>query len=148
MIIRHDNHEINGVASNDERARNIGISNEDANDNGDEINENEERHEVLVTDSWKDETNCHPSTTLKSHEDDESMKQTPRDTCNTNSTNHDKVENDPARKVKETIHSKEDIIKPPTKTKYLNNTRPRAGAIGSKVRFLWSPGTKKTMCLV
>ena len=84
----------------------------------------------------------------KNHEDVKSTKQTPRDTCDTNSTSHDKVENDPARKVKETIHSKENIIKTPTKSKYLSNTRPRAGAIGSKVRFLWSPGTKKTMCLV
>ena len=35
-IISHDDHGIDGVASNDEGAKNIGISNKDENDDGDE----------------------------------------------------------------------------------------------------------------
>ena len=107
VIVRHDNHEINGVASNDERASNIGISNED---NGDEVDENEERHRVSVTEYWKDETKHHPSNTIsKDHEDDENMEQTSRDTYDLNSTSHGKVENDLARKVKENTHSEGNI---------------------------------------
>ena len=62
--------------------------------------------------------------------------------------NVDNVKNDPARELRDTIQTREDNIKNPTKSKLLTKTRPRAGAAGSLVRFLWSPGTKKSLCLI
>ena len=76
------------------------------------------------------------------------MKLASIDTYDTNSTSHGKVENDQDRKVKENTRSDGNIIKTPTNSKCLDNTKPRAGAIGSKIKFLWSPDSKKTMCLV
>ena len=98
---------------------------------------------------WKDETKNHPSNTIsKDHEADENMKPASIDTYDTNSTSHGKVENDLNRKVKENTRSEGNINKTPTNSKCLDNTKPRAGAIGSKIKFLWSPDSKKTMCLV
>ena len=71
VIIRHDNHESDGVASNNEIASNVGIANKD---DSDEVDDNEEKPEgksssFLIAKHWKDETKNHPSNTIsKDHE--------------------------------------------------------------------------------
>ena len=63
----HDNHEIDGIASNNEIASNVGITNKD---NGDEVDGNEEKLEEksfvsLIAKHWKDETKNHPNNIWK-----------------------------------------------------------------------------------
>ena len=117
IISRPDNYEIDGIISNKEIASTIGITNED---NGNKVDGNEEKLEEksfvsLVVKHWKDETKSHPNNTIrKDCRDDENMKIASTDTHDTDSTGHEKVENDPVRKVKEDAHYEENIIKTPT----------------------------------
>ena len=151
IISRPDNHEIDGIISNNEIASTIGITNED---NGNEVDGNEEKLEEksfvsLVAKHWKDETKSHPNNTIrKDRGDDGNMKLASTDTYDTDSTGHEQVENDLARKMKENTHSEENIIKTHTYSNYLKNSKSKAGTIGSKIKFLWSPDSKETMCLV
>ena len=60
----------------------------------------------LVAKHWKDETKSHPNNTIrKDRRDDGNMKIASTDTHDTDSTGHEKVEDDPVRKVKEDAHS-------------------------------------------
>ena len=129
IISRPDNYEIDGIISNKEIASTIGITNED---NGNKVDGNEEKLEEksfvsLVAKHWKDETKSHPNNTIrKDCRDDGNMKIASTDTHDTDSTCHEKVENDPVRKVKEDAHSEENIIKTPTYSNYLKNSKSKA----------------------
>ena len=80
--------------------------------------------------------------------DDGNMKIALTDTHDTDSTGHEKVKNDQVRKVTKDAHSEENIFKISTYSKYLKNSKSKAGTIGSKVKFLWNPDSKETMYLI
>ena len=139
IISKPDNYEIDGIISNNEIASTIVITNED---NGNKADDNEEKLEEkssvsLVDKHWKDEIKSHPNNMIrKDCRDDGNMKIASTDTHDTDSTGHEKVEDDPVRKVKEDAHSEENIIKTPTYSNYLKNSKSKAGTIGSKIKFL------------
>ena len=107
-IFSHGEDGINGVASNDEGAKSIGIITKDKNDDGDEIDGNSERYEAPVSECWKDRAINHPSNAVdKSLEDDERTKQTPRKDF----MNFDNVKNDPARELRTPFTQEKIILK-------------------------------------
>ena len=64
-IFSHGEDGINGVTSNDEGAKSIGIITKDKNDDGDEIDGNSERYEAPVSECWKDRAINHPSNAVE-----------------------------------------------------------------------------------
>ena len=84
----------------------------------------------------------------KGHEDDECTENALRDTCNANIKSHKSLENDSAWKLTGSTYSRKDIIEDTTRLEFLTNTKPKAGAVGSLVRFMWNPGAETSLCLV